>query len=887
MRGLTKTAATVAMSAILVTLLCACGGGDEGAAAQAPTAGPGPAPGPAPAPPPASAPAPTAASLSVLPARLALRSGDEAVLVALSAAPVLWSSSDAAVATVDAQGRVTALAAGSVVISATAGTSVASAALTVHASTAASASALIDAALAAGSIDAERALTYRVFALFADARLPPALDGAPDAAPDHATMREVAARWATLPAATQDLLAPFLVPPIYAESWYAQRAGTAAAARATALASGSGQVRRTAARSVNCEAAALPAFWKRLSSARFNVFHLALGDPLYDAFHLVIAQTAIAVAEEVYAAETGLFNRFPLADTAEPCNGGDGAVDIYLTGLAGGGGAITQSYPGRCNQVPSFILLDYNHPSALGVGQGVTGARAELKSVVAHEFAHVLQFAMNRPAACDDYRWLDEASAQWVMDHVDPALNREHGQGFVANNRRRAGTVFGQYLLSDHMASLELPGGLGNANLNGYADYIFFQYLAKKFDPLTIKEVIDATTRLASVEAVQSALAGKGGFKAVWPDFVLTLWNDAQNQVLDDFSRWDAYDYGLGAIFQRQVAEQPAYKAAAERLRTIEIDQQGQPRASFTLLKNALEFPGTHYEIAPRSVYIEHLKFSDATVHSVYLNNPIANFPNREFMKVQVKKKIGGQWQAVEDWSGEPFKQFCRDKKDERLEELLIFVSNSEAARGSERPFQIPKTFPMQIATSNVGCWMWLGQAQTTVIGGAPQAVDSIARANSLVLVVKSVLPGRIVFGSSGGLVSGNSTVIPGPGCTATSVGATRNLGMGGLLAAGDDGSLDIGLDLDMGFGQIGGTPPDRQLVQLSGFSFLDTTSTVVCPMVNQTSTGSQGWEWLHVDDPSQYSVSTDGQTIEGRFTATLPTGAVLDSQWKFTAVKE
>ncbi len=876
MRGATKTAATIAMATIVVALLCACGGGDDGGAAQPPVAGPGPAPGPAPA------PTPTVVSLSVLPARLGLRSGDEALLVALTTAPVVWSSSDVAVATVDTQGRVTTLAAGDVVISATAGASVASAALTIHASTAATSSALIDAALVAGSIDAERALAYRVFALFADARLPPALRGAPDAAPDHATMREVASRWATLSAATQDLLAPFVVPPIYAESWYAKRAGTPTPLRAHALAGAAGEARRTAARSVNCEAAALPAFWKRLSSAHFNVYHLALGDPAYDAFHLSIAQAVIAVAEEVYAAETALFNRFPLADATESCNGGDGALDIYLTGLAGGGGAITQTYPGRCNKVPSFILLDYNHPAALGVGHGVAGARAELKAVVAHEFAHVLQFAMDRPAACDDYRWLDEATAQWVMDYVDPALNREQGQGLVASNRRRAGAVFGQYLLSDHMASMELPGGQGNPRLNGYAEYIFFQYLARKYDPQTIKQVFDSTTAMASVEAVQSALTAKGGFKAVWPDFVLTLWNDSQNHVLDDFSRWDAYDYGLGAIFQRQVAEQPAYKAAADRLRTIEVDQQGQPRASFTLLKNALEFPGNFYEIAPRSVYVEHLKFSDATVHSVYLNNPIATFPNREFMKVQVKKKIGGQWQAVEDWSGEPFKQFCRDKKDERLEELLIFVSNSEVARGSERAFQIPKTFPMQVATSNVGCWMWQGQAQTTVIGGAPQAVDSIARATSVVLAVKSVLPGRIIFGSSGGLVSGNSTVIPAPGCTVTSVGAARN-----LIVAGDDGSLDIGLDLDMGFGQIGGTPPDRTLVQLSGFSFLDTTNTLVCPQVSQTSTGSQGWEWLHVDDPSMYSVSADGQTIEGRFTGTLPTGAVLDSKWKFTAIKE
>ena len=50
---------------------------------------------------------------------------------------------------------------------------------------------------------------------------------------------------------------------------------------------------------------------------------------------------------------------------------------------------------------------------------------------------------------------------------------------------------------------------------------------------------------------------------------------------------------------------------------------------------------------------------------------------------------------------------------------------------------------------------------------------------------------------------------------------------------------------------------------------------------------GTQSWEWLHVDDLAQHAVSADGQTIEGRFSAPLPGGYVLESVWKFTAVRE
>ena len=90
-----------------------------------------------------------------------------------------------------------------------------------------------------------------------------------------------------------------------------------------------------------------------------------------------------------------------------------------------------------------------------------------------------------------------------------------------------------------------------------------------------------------------------------------------------------------------------------------------------------------------------------------------------------------------------------------------------------------------------------------------------------------------------------------------------------------------------MGFSEIGGASPDRKLITLTGSTVLTTTSTIVCPGITQVSTGTQSWEWLHVDDPSLYSVSADGRTIEGRFTGALPGGHTLDSRWKFTAVRE
>ena len=388
---------------------------------------------------------------------------------------------------------------------------------------------------------------------------PKRIADAPEGVADHGPTRRLSVALPTLSAGARDRLAPFLVPPIYAESWFAQRlTGTAPAAAGTRSRIATARSTRAQA-SVNGQAVALPAYWKRLSTAHFNVFHLALGDPLYDDYYRAAAEAIAAVVESVYASETGLLERFPLADTAEACNGGDGAVDIYVASLGHGDvRALTTTYPERCNNVPSYIVVNSNDQALQQLRQNPTEGTRELKAILAHEIAHVLQFAMDRNgAACDEYEWLDEATAEWAMDYVDPTWNREDGAYKAASGYQRSGDFYAQYLYSDHMASIEKPGLAGNRGMNGYADYIFFQYLARKYDAQTIKAVFDASTTRASVEAVEAALAPKGGMRTVWPEFALTLWNDKLNQNLDDFARWDGYDFGLAPVVERRAAVLP------------------------------------------------------------------------------------------------------------------------------------------------------------------------------------------------------------------------------------------------------------------------------------------------------------------------------------------
>lgn len=855
----------------LAALVSSCGGGSESGDAPAP---PGPAPG-------------STQTFKLIPARLGLSVDDDGVLFAQTPpGPLVWSSSDPSVATVDASGRLKALSKGSTIITAASGSDIASTALNVYRTTGANADpsseSLIAQALAGGRINAEQALSYRVFALFGDQRLPAEFDGAPSEHPNHLLLREVSGRLPTLSPAIQNMLVPFLIPPIYAESWRSlslsqqQPLSVPKAAPRSA-----GRERAAADVTINC-------FLPQFGGATRTTEHFKIwgyfgdgfvggddGNPTSESFTDFIA----SVVEEVYQSETTLFQRFPLSDANEPCNGGDGKIDIYLTPLDMGGRmkAHTAAYPNRCEKVPAYIELN---PIAMTLSLGratvahpLARNKQEWKSVIAHEFAHVLQFGMDRQAACDDYKWLDEATATWVMDHVEPQANFEDGGGAPASNgfARRQGKFFMNYLYNDHRVSIEKASPESNPELNGYGDYLFFQYLARTYQPETIKQIFDATIGMASVEAVASVVDSKGGMKAIWPDFAQTLWNDTAGQVLDYWSTQDGYDIGLAGIY----SPAPGQIGASTKLKTLQVDQKGQPRASFKLLDNALT--ADSYEIQPRSLFYEHLKFSDATVHSVYFVNPIAIIPNNQFMKVQAKKKIGGQWQATEDWTMEPYKQFCLDKKDERLEELLLIVSNSEVNRSAEQPFRLAKTFPMRISTSNVGCWKWQGTA-STVVTDSFFNLDSTTRAN-VTLEVTNVLSGRLIFEPSAGIVNGRS--IQTFGCTTTSVGADKT-----IVKGGSNGAFDFGLDLDIGFSDIGGDPPNRTMVTLTGFTSLSTTTTMVCPEGSVSSTGDAGWEWLHVDDPGRYAVSADGQVIEGRFTGGLGT-TTINSVWKFTAMRE
>jgi uncharacterized protein YjdB len=842
-------------------------------------------------------------TFQVLPANVKLTVDGQVALLA-QAAPVAptWLSSDPSVATVDPNGQVTAIAKGSAVVTATAGSLVASSNITVFRTTGATpdptSEDLIAQALAGGTISAEQALEYRVFALFGDPRLPAAYDGAPGGGPDHMLMRDVRAQLPTLTQTAQDILNPFFAPPIYTQSAFAQPLGAPRTAQRTQVYAQAGRVRPLAIAD-NCNVTANPGTYGRISLTTpdnkftFNVFYYPPrgADPAdQDARDKVraLAELTAAVAIEDYTAETGLLNRPPLADAGLPCNGGDAGIDFYLLPmgnlkLAGQ----TLAYSGDCASTASFVLLNEHHGVFLNsLLPGAQDGTAAIKSVVAHELMHVLQFAMSRQPGCADTKWFDEATAEWVMDFVEPkfpqgalaAPGLEDGLTKILASKRRSGEYYAEYLYTGHLRSLEK----GVQRSFGYADYLFFQYLERSQGPAAIKEIFDSMA--TGNNSIQS-IAATVDMHAVWPEFAKTLWNDVTDHVLDYWQKTDDYDFGLADVFANPGLVQGE---GVSDLKPLEIDQKGKSEETFTLLDEALaRSVSGDYEIAPRSVIYEQLKFTDPTVRTAIFTNPIAGDPGNTYMKVWAVEKIGGVWKAPEDWTAEPVKAFCLDSSEQRIEQLLIIVSNSETDPSSNTPYVISVQAPMQVATTNVGCWHWTGTASlTTHLIDGPVTVESATvgyyQAPSSFLPDAGLSLSYLLLGSSAGTasfdISGLDTV---SGCTITGAADAA------IVPRQNGPVVDLDSTLIVNFGLP--EPLHRAVIGGGRTSMTGIRETFDCSGGSQVITVDRQVEWLSLPQPPDLAaptISDDGLSFTGRWARTDADGDKV-SVWDLHATRE
>lgn len=520
---------------------------------------------------------------------------------------------------------------------------------------------LIDEAVARGEISEETGLIYQVFASFGDERLPDRYRG-PLATfgADTFAVADVVSRYESLSEEAKATLAPYLMPPFYQGSLQAGR-NDEISTKAMAV------------------CGPMDSDWSSIRSPSGQV------RIWWDSANTDDAQLAAGltgVADRALLSFTGLLGRQPLPDGGSelPCRGGDDAIDVAFTD------GISQTvpyFPGT-KEVSSYVLLQRKPQD----GPVMT---------LVHELFHVFQYTydVEEFGLHVDYKWLMEATAQWAQHYYSPEGN--------SGLEQRAAPFF----LDEPEKSLDETN-----KKREYGAYLFFLYLTEKFGDGIMKSVWDATTGADALHAVDSAIPG--GFRERWPEFALYNWNqDKENH----YEQWDSLTTHAASRGGMLLAP-------------------GRPDQHIDLVVDLPHLSATykHFTFTPEArsfAFLNGITFNLTTgprppLFSIEFGEQYQwsdrDDELRNAATVQVLIKKNGEWQTSEKWTEEQYKPFCRQKDDEKIDEIvLIFANSSLDSDATLQPVEKP---PMLIVT-NMGC-KWDGEANFDLAGNLEAAVGDL-----------------------------------------------------------------------------------------------------------------------------------------------------------------
>jgi hypothetical protein len=600
--------------------------------------------------------------------------------------------------------------------------------------------------------------------------------------------------------------------------------------------------------------------WRFIQTAAFKIWYPLVVSGRNAQMGLYSADDAYAAAINVAATIQADFDRLravlgdPMRDADQACNGGDARIDVYVTRVGLSAKAQVMSYlPGQCAR-----------PGWMWIAPDAIPDPRTARNIVAHELVHLFQLRVAR-SHCDDFRYsgFDEMHASWAFDHLYPRDNFEHR--FALGNDGYFSGEHGEWNATPLLAN----PFWGITNCNGYCDYVFFEWLDRKFGPTGLRAVLDAGASANPARSFETGLAGVGGgLERLWPQFALAMWNDYEDHVQDAFHQWERLG---GASLKMSFSKAENHFLTAD-LNGASKREMGQ--AIVNLVQGSLD---------PMTMDYLHIKFSDPQVSRIKLEHRAAVLHGAHSrVRVQALQKIDGQWQAAEDWSGENEKIFCRDKKAERIEELVLVYSNSysgDAAFDGNPPssvqlFDQDAKLP-KLTLSNASCMPWHGTSkvtQTNSYGGVLRATA----ANVEFKLPSSVDPDEMeelplkFFVPASGLatVEGDWVDASGSGCHQLT---QRVQGAIGEL----DGQLYINLDTRVvtGYG----------LTTIPG-----SVHTLSCPGTDPIATpGPANSQWLSMPVLGT-SLGDDGRTIDGSYDTLDPiTGVRTQSEWHFSAQRE
>ncbi len=512
--------------------------------------------------------------------------------------------------------------------------------------------------------------------------------------------------------------------------------------------------------------------------------------------------------------------------------------------------------------------LDVDHPDRIQTAK-------DARDIFTHEFMHVVDFAYGRGTDCESYVWLGEAAGNWAVDFVYPDDQWEQSSKGPKEPREIFAPCYAQY---DYAFPIE-ESSYAYSGCNGYSDYVFLFYLSRKLGPAAIKRVFEYAELYDSFDSLDNAISSAGGLKMVWPDFALAGWNDWQGGVGDDFYKWDKLTQGRKLWFDAADADPSASSTA----KSVEIALGGKKDKTFEFGSNYVF--GTGDTIEPLSAQYLYLKFTDDAARVVTFNNKPATLPtDRSALTIRALAKIGGKWQAPEDWTDAPTKIFCRDAKAERLEELVVIYSNSNPRRPRASSaiyltgligHSATESFLPTVDVSNAGCWRWEGTASLTTEGVGGDITVASATATFAPDTAMGTLPDaglslgyqlqRAMTGTATFDISGTVS----PGCTVTGTASTVT-----------------GLDQVTWIAGYALPDPLHRIVIASGSTTIpDVQETIVCNGSSEMVSVGQDLTWLSMPEEGA-PLGDDGATLEGTWVRVDDEG-MKTSRWSFRAMRE
>jgi hypothetical protein len=524
-----------------------------------------------------------------------------------------------------------------------------------------SSSDLIDQAVADHLISDEQALTYKVFAAVGDPRLPAQYRGDDRGEIEPNSLTTAALQFSTLSPATQDLIGPYLVPPfVVGSSWDLRHGGGRA---------GASSFPAIVCRPWQTLCGILHS-WEYVTGAHVRVWYLSANR----ATDLPIANDFVSQAEfHIWGQLLSVMGTQALLTDL-----GDGAhLDIELVDEED----LRKNILGRSVPYPKSQCP--NRATHIAILRTIADQK-ERRATLAHEMMHSFQFALDTNFCTGDYRWLMEATATWFEDYSYPDGDSEH---------EYAPTYFLSTKLSLDDKSIET---------REYSAYLFFFYLTRiRALPATvIGDIWRFTQTSDALHALDAGIRKNGTtLDIVWPDFAVYCWNDTA-----PFNTFQTKDLLLS-----RASMQASLGVAANPPGLVAV----QGRGDLVLPHLSMRY----YQLDPSSNGVSSLTFFNGLTRSldevdVPLYGTVLNASDlptaQKGAHVDALIKKGGVW-THEDWTEKPYKDYCLDRVSERVERLILILSNADISLSAS--VIVPGTYSPGVMGNNIGCAKWEGSA--------------------------------------------------------------------------------------------------------------------------------------------------------------------------------